>query len=407
MSVLRALARPSLFLAALSATPFAAMATPYVPMPTFSAMYETTNGSIVDSLYTMNYSEAYGSTVNYGYGGLKTVFYLERTAQAQTKPLYRYYKGVPETDHFYITDTYLQDLTTATNLGYTYEGIAGYLYSSQVPGSVPLYRLSKINAGTQDRAHKYTVSASEVSSLTSAGWTYEHIEGYVPQTTGWFNGSAVIPGFPFLSGGHIMTARCQQTPIQNNVCNDTYNFRNGYVGYLFVQSTAKVAGNTAQVMEFDLQTPDFMGRNEHIAIGLHGHWHLDYNDISNTSNPSKNHYGLGIIIGANTCGINVRVEAYWPTASTLNPTCNGQGNLRNNHSYHFKITVDDGGYINYVVTEPSAGTTFATGLYNGAKLFDDAQYPFPAGDTGYFIVPSTTAKADYTVYMRNLRVYWQ
>jgi hypothetical protein len=389
-----------------AAAPFATMATAYVPVPPLSAMYETTNAAINDSLYTISYSEAYGSTASYGYGGLKTAFYLERTAQAQTKPLYRYYKGAPETDHFYITDTYLQDLTTATNLGYTYEGVAGYLYSSQVPGSIPLYRLAKINAATQDRAHRYTVSATEVDALTSAGWTYEHIEGYVPQTTGWFNGTAFIPGFPSLPGGHIMTARCQQTPAQNNVCSDPVNFRNGYTGYRFVQSTARPAGKTTQVMEFDLKTPDFMGRNEHIAIGLHGHWDIDYNNIDNVSNPARNHHALGIIIGASGCGTNVRVEAFWPTGNNLSP-CNGQGNLRNNRSYHVRIAVNDAGYINYTVTEAGSSVPFVNDLYDGNGLYTGKSYPFPAGDTGYFIVSSTSANADYTVYMSNLSVYWQ
>lgn len=401
-----ALLATALAIAPVAAAPFAAMATAYIPVPPLSAMYETTNASINDSLYTISYSEAYGSTTNYGYSGLKTAFYLERTPQTQTKPLYRYYKGAPQTDHFYFTDTYPQDLSTANSLGYVYEGIAGYLYTVQVPGSLPLYRLSKVNATTLDRAHRFTVSDSEKASLIAAGWTYDHVEGYVPQTTGWFNGTAFIPGFPSLPGGHIMTARCQQTPVQNNVCSDPVNFRNGYTGYRFVQSTTKPAGKTAQVMEFDLKTPDFMGKNEHIAIGLHGHWDIDYNNIDNVSNPARNHQALGIIIGANSCGVNVRVEAFWPTGNNLSP-CSGQGTLQNNTSYHFKVTVNDAGYISYVVTPAGSGTPFATGLYDGNGLFTGKTYGFPTADTGYFIVSSTSANADYTVYMSNLTVYWQ
>ncbi|MGN6152129.1 MAG: hypothetical protein ACTHOH_08995 [Lysobacteraceae bacterium] len=390
----------------LAAAPFAAMATAYVPVPPLSAMYETTNTAINDSLYTISYSEAYGSTSTYGYSGLKTAFYVERTPQTQTRALYRYNKGAPQTDHFYFTDAYPQDLATANSLGYVYEGIAGYLYTVQVPGSIPLYRLAKINATTQDRMHKYTTSSSEVGTLTAAGWTYEHIEGYVPQTTSWFNGTGFIPGFPSLPGGQIMTARCQQTPAQNNVCSDPVNFRNGYTGYRFVQSTAKPAGKTTQVMEFDLSTPDFMGKNEHIAIGLHGHWDIDYNNIDYTGNPARNHHALGIIIGATGCGVNVRVEAFWPTGNNLTP-CNGQGTLQNNTSYHFKVTVNDAGYISYVVTPAGSGTPFATGLYDGNGLYTGKTYGFPAADTGYFIVQSTSAASDYTAYLSNLNVYWQ
>lgn len=398
----------SLFAVALASAPLSAMAVAYSPMPTFSPMYATTHTGINDNLYTMDYAEAYSSTTNHGYTGLGTAFYLERTPQTQTKPLYRYYRGAPQTEHFYFTDTYPEDRTTAINLGYAYEGIAGYLYTVQVPGSMPLHRLSKINAATQDRVHRFTVSAKEMNTLIGSGWTYDHVEGYVPQTTSYYNGGAFISGFPYLANGHIMTRRCQQTPLQNNVCTGA-TFRNGYVGYRFVDSTSrKLASQTTQVMEFDLLTPDYMtaAQNDHIAIGLHGRWNIDLANIDNVSNPARNHHALGITIGDTGCGVTVRVEAFWPTGNNL-PGCSAQGILQNNTTYHFRISVSDSGTIQYVVTRPGTSFPVASGVYNGATLFTNPLYPFPSTETGYFIVSSTTATVDYTVYMSNLSVYWQ
>ncbi len=407
----------TLLAAALGMAPLSALAVAYTPMPTFSPMYETTHAGINDNLYTMDYAEAYGSTTVHGYTGLRTAFYLERTPQTQTKPLYRFYKGAPQTEHFYVTDTFPQDRALAISLGYYEEGIAGYLYTTQVPGSIALYRLSKLNTVTQDRVHRFTVSLKEKNTLVAAGWTYDHVEGYVPQVTNDPNGTTSASGFPALVNGHIMTRRCQQTPLQNNPCIGTTG-RNGYVGYRFVNSTNKLFGQTTQVMEFDLRTPDYFTNagsdhqtaadTDHLAIGLHGRWNIDLANIDNISNPARNHHALGLTIGNTGCGITVRVEAFWPTPPGNHlPPCNAQGILYNNITYHFKITVSDSGVIQYVVTRPGTSFPVASGLYNAAPFFTNPLYPFPATETGYFIVSSTTAFFDYTVYMTNLNVYWQ
>jgi hypothetical protein len=58
--------------------------------------------------------------------------------------------------------------------GYTYEGIAGYIYPTQAAGTVPLYRYW--NPGATD--HFYTTNFSELVS-GSSGYIYEGIAGYV------------------------------------------------------------------------------------------------------------------------------------------------------------------------------------------------------------------------------------
>jgi len=396
--------------ALLAIVPCAASATPYTPAPPFSAIYETYNPSITDHLYTMDYAEALSSTSGAGYTNLWKAFYLERTPQAHTKPLYRYVKGAPQTEHLFITDTYPQDLAEAQALGYFYEGITGYLYRAQVPGSLPLYRLSRGSPKT-DRTHKFVTTDSEKNALIAQGWTFDHIEGYVPGTTLYWppNANIGIQGFPLLPNGHVLTRRCQNTPLQVGICVGS-TFRNGYFGYKTVLSTFKPAGATKQVMAFDLWSPDYFDQpqSDHIAIGLHGRWDIDFGDIDNVSNLARNHHALGIAIGAfEKCGMTVRVEAFWPVDNNVSE-CTGQAQLENNRLYRFRIVVTDKGEIEYAVTpgHTDIATPIIHGRYNGNAYFNGS-YAFPTQETGYFIATATLSEEDYTVYMSNLTVAWE
>lgn len=395
--------------ALLALAPLAASATPYTPAPPFSAIYETYSPTLTDNLYTMDYTEALSSTAGAGYTNLQTAFHLERTPQAHTKPMYRYVKGAPQTEHLFITD-FPQDLADAQALGYVYEGITGYLYRAQVSGSLPLYRLSR-GSPNADRVHKFVTSDSDKNTLIAQGWTFDHIEGYVPRTTLYWppNASSGTQGFPLLPNGHILTRRCQQTPLQTNLCTGT-TFRNGYFGYRTALSTFKPAGATKQVMAFDLWSPDYFDQpqSDHIAIGLHGRWDIDFGNIDNVSNLSRNHHGLGIAIGAfEKCGMTVRVEAFWPTGNNVSG-CGGQVQLENNRHYRFRIAVSDKGEIEYSVHAGNSDDTLPLihGRYNGNSYFNGG-YTFPVQETGYFIATATAAEEDYTVYMNNLTVTWE
>ena len=60
-------------------------------------------------------------------------------------------------------------------IGWNQEGINGYLFLSEVSGSIPLYRLYNPNSG----GHFWTVNESEYNYLGSLGWNQEGIAGYV------------------------------------------------------------------------------------------------------------------------------------------------------------------------------------------------------------------------------------
>ena len=94
----------------------------------------------------------------------------------QPAPLYRLWRGGSSADHFY-TMSASEKNNAVSSYGYTYEGIAGYLYASEAEGTAPLYRLWK---GGSSADHFYTMSASEKdNAANNLGYTYEGIAGYL------------------------------------------------------------------------------------------------------------------------------------------------------------------------------------------------------------------------------------
>jgi Repeat of unknown function (DUF5648) len=99
---------------------------------------------------------------------------VNQSASAEQKvPLFRL---VLNNDHFYTTSTAERD--QAARDGYKDEGIAGYVASSQIPGTVPLYRLINNNGSQVQRL--YTASATERdSAISQSHYKLEGIAAYV------------------------------------------------------------------------------------------------------------------------------------------------------------------------------------------------------------------------------------
>lgn len=118
--------------------------------------------------YTANVNEL-------GAGGGGYVFeggagYVFPSQVAGTVPIYRYYSA-GATDHFYTAN--FAELGFGGG-GYAYEGVAGYANPTQVAGSRPLYRY--YNGGIRD--HFYTTNFSELGG-GAGGYVYEGIAAYV------------------------------------------------------------------------------------------------------------------------------------------------------------------------------------------------------------------------------------
>jgi hypothetical protein len=92
-------------------------------------------------------------------------FYLYATAQAGLVPFYRCRTATGS--HLYTTSSSCE--------GATLEGTMGFIATSAVCGSVPLYRLDNATSGD----HLYTTSMAEVTSAEGGGYTLSGTSGYV------------------------------------------------------------------------------------------------------------------------------------------------------------------------------------------------------------------------------------
>jgi hypothetical protein len=125
-----------------------------------------------DIFYTSNLAELGAGAYGYQFQG--PVCALESNPSIATIPLTRVYQ--PATGHHcYLTmakdePNPLNDDQAHTLDPWNWEGNAGYLYTSQVPGTVPFYRFLN---------NYIPIHAYSTNSNLGAGWTFQCLEGYV------------------------------------------------------------------------------------------------------------------------------------------------------------------------------------------------------------------------------------
>lgn len=130
--------------------------------PHVDRSYDATTG---EHFYTTSDTEAAccGFTVED-----EPYYYLYSTQQTGLAPFYRCL--LSSGFHFYTTSSTCEGSSGATN-----EGSMGFIATSATCGAVPLYRLYDATNGD----HLYTTSSAEMTSAESGGYTFESIAGYV------------------------------------------------------------------------------------------------------------------------------------------------------------------------------------------------------------------------------------
>lgn len=129
-----------------------------------------------DWFYTTNPSQR-DAAIQLGYWNYGAAARVAATPEGNTAAFSRFYKGPPQTDHFYTT--FADETNTVMSAGWEYEGTEGYLFVSQSEGTIPLFRYSHWDAANSDLMHYYTVDLAMHSILLNNGWIYDRVAGYV------------------------------------------------------------------------------------------------------------------------------------------------------------------------------------------------------------------------------------
>ncbi len=119
------------------------------PIPPLKPLYSAYSASLNDNVYTTDAGLiTLLTSIGAPYVNTGIVGYVEARQQPNTLPFKRYWKDTPQTDNFYTTDASEGQLVLQQ--GWQYVGTDAYLYTWQVPGSIPLYRVNRFNASTGD-----------------------------------------------------------------------------------------------------------------------------------------------------------------------------------------------------------------------------------------------------------------
>lgn len=384
----------SVFLFALS-LPLAAPAYADVtinPQPPLTPLYSANHAGFTDNFYTVN-PQDHSTALGIGYANTGVLAYMEKRQQPNTRPFKRFYKGAPQYEHFYTALDNEASFVQAN--GWQYEGVEGYIYATQVPGSVAMYRLAYFNGATGDLVHKYTLSMAEVRQLQSQGWSNDGVQGYVytSQT-------------PQVAGGMILGLRCPDASPGACAGLGMANYRDYYFGGANVAATYKY-GST-QRMRFTFWSPDFFTDTGHFALMLHGRFSLGSpNPLVVCQNgaisPSCSwHRALGMAIFGTP---GVFGEAFHLYGNSTKPAPVNYGLLQNNRRYALDLRVDDQGRAEYTITDVASGALVKADTWDAASVYPAAS-PFPTELTGYVIANATDTMRDYTLYIDGLVVDW-
>ncbi|SDP04678.1 MAC/Perforin domain-containing protein [Mucilaginibacter sp. OK268] len=136
-----------------------------------AALYRCLNSKNFDRLMTTTTDELAGMSDWHVESKLGSIY--TDSSMPGTKPLYRYLLDGHE--HFFTTN--FNELGNGSSHA-VLEGIKGYLNTTQVTGTIPIYRYNSTKGG----AHFYTINFNELGNAGgNSGFIYEGIIGYINQ----------------------------------------------------------------------------------------------------------------------------------------------------------------------------------------------------------------------------------
>ncbi|MBD8528135.1 hypothetical protein [Pseudomarimonas arenosa] len=442
-----------------------ASAQPLNNRPLLVPLYEVYSRQYNDYFYSVDLEQVQIAKSMFGYTGQKVVAHLERRQQSGTQAFKRFYKDWPEYNHFYTTDNSMVEYYNGRQISevnlvqaefnYQFEGVEGYIYELPVPGTVALHRLNYWNPTTGNQVHQYTTDNSTVQQLRASGWSYDRIAGYVY--------SSAQPNWENAAGRHFLLGMRCPGPASNTQPQDTSHacFANGddatrFRDFFFPTvniDSVRPAGRSTQVITFNFMSRDFFGipaqqgGGDHLSFGFRGHLHAHRADVAQFC-PFQAPAGQ---VGPNCTwqrglGMNLwqqrgagepmlTLEAWWvPNTNSWTdvagsialrgPSAGYANAFQNFVTYSVSARVTEvgggphgvGGILDvevrnpsgYVVAKGSWDTRNQTGAINGAQgLPFTAASPFPSGLNGLFMASANEARRDYTVFITNLKIRWQ
>lgn len=365
---------------------------------------------------------------------------------ANAAPFYRFHGAAPFTDHFYTAS--VSEANTVLGNGYAFERVEGYIFTTQVSGSVPLYRLNKcfvIISGKCDLEHRYTISTDSKNIMVNSGWGYDGIAGYV--FSGYPN-ATVKAGFNGTLNGITTTQLLPQTVAIQNVSPTTNNLsvsgtsrasKTEY-GFMISNTTPRPVGADRETLTFTLNTGtlfDAASNLDHIPVILYSHHQFGSDGLSGGP-----YDGLGIFFskpnwsnGAVTCGsLTSGGQIYIEEFGNQSVSCAAylQTAMQSNHAYTITLTVRDAAIVNLQVTDQATGLLLqfasggnllqytanyscpispAPGTLNVNKVYCNnpmAEDHFPIARTGYAFEPIFGGTTNsYSGSFSNMKVMWK
>ncbi len=353
-------------------------------------LYMAYAASTTDHFYTQDQNEYdYAQTI--GFQGQGIVAYLEYTqirgldSNAMpylTKPFHRFYHA-QNTDHFYTSDEY--EASLVVGWGWVYEGVEGYIYDIQVPGTVPLHRLNKTNQMTQDHDHFYTASEAERIAKINQGWEYDRIAGYVYTTPTPSVPNGLAMGFR--TGITPNYTHCNMNPVEG-----CYS-RSQLFGDLFTTQTGYSPGKRVQWVSFDITSYGLATSGDHFGIMLRSAL-----DTQARTKDGFYYWGMGLAMGEldgdyNSCEAfpeNFRTGQLFGSGTDF-PWNDGV-------TYNVYVSIDNNRRLNYQLYQNNQLVAWKNQVMDTVTWHPES--------TGLFITGAGIAHADWTAYITNLRYGW-